>query len=129
MMVSRMKKILLIDDNRDVTSALHDALELNGVEVVAYNDPIEAVDDFKAGDYSLVLLDFQMPGMNGFQVYRELRKTDEKVRICFLTAFDVYEHEFSALFPEVKIQKFLKKPVELSTIVKMMNELTLEGSA
>src|SRR5579872_5295371 len=101
MMVSQMKRILVVDDNREVTGALQAGIELNGIEVVAYNNPIEAVDHFKAGAYDLILLDFRMPGMNGFQVYRELRKTDAKVRICFLTAFDVYEREFNVLFPEI----------------------------
>ena len=38
--------------------------------------------NFKAGEFDLVLLDFQMPGMNGFEVYRELRKADDKVNVC-----------------------------------------------
>src|SRR5580692_4082199 len=97
------KRVLIIDDNPEVTDAIKLGIERRGMRITAFNDPVEAVRNFKAGDYDFVLLDFQMPGLNGFEVYRELRKTDKEVKICFLTAFNVSDREFAKVFPDAKI--------------------------
>jgi DNA-binding response OmpR family regulator len=102
-------------------------LESRGFAVDAYNDPVEAVSGFKPGAYDLVILDIKMPRMNGFQVYRELKKTDQDVKVWFFTAFEVYQDEFSKIFPDVKVQKFLKKPMLMSFLAGEVNRF-LDGS-
>jgi CheY-like chemotaxis protein len=119
-------KILVIDDNPDVTRALKSILELNGAKVTVYNNPLEAVKKFRAHEYDLVLLDFQMPEMDGFEVYRHLTKVDKSARICLLTSFDVYEREFATVFPGARIHAFLKKPVETRSLLKIVNALAPE---
>jgi DNA-binding response OmpR family regulator len=74
-------RILLVDDESDVTLAFKIGLEDNGFVVDAFNDPILALSSFNQGLYSLVLLDIKMPKMNGFELYREIRKLDDKVKI------------------------------------------------
>jgi two-component system catabolic regulation response regulator CreB/two-component system response regulator ChvI len=61
----------------------------HGISVDTYNDPVEAISEFRAGVYDLVILDIRMPKMNGFHVYKELKKIDEDMMVCFLTAFEV----------------------------------------
>jgi two-component system, OmpR family, response regulator ChvI len=117
------RRILIIDDNSGVTHALKSAIEMADVKVAVFNDPRRAVAGFRADAYDLVLLDIRMPKMNGFEVYRELRKIDENVRICLLSAFDIREREFAVMFPEAKIHAFLTKPVDLGTIVNLVNDL------
>src|SRR5919112_746897 len=80
--------ILIVDDEPDITSSLKMGLEYNGFEVHTFNDSIEALSNFKAGLYDLVLLDIKMPKMNGFELCQEIKKEDEKVKVCFLTAFE-----------------------------------------
>jgi DNA-binding response OmpR family regulator len=99
-------------------------LELHGFRVDAYNDPAEAIKAFRPGTYDLVLLDIQMPRTNGFDVYRELRKIDGKVAICFLTALEIFEEEFSRLFPGIRISKFLKKPISIDALIHEVQQLT-----
>lgn len=115
------RRILIVDDNPDLTDAIKLGIESKGMQVTAFNDPIEAVRNFNAGDYDFVLLDFRMPGLNGFEVYRELRKTDKEVKICFLTSFNVRGSEFAKMFPDAKITAFLTKPVELSVLMKVVD--------
>ena len=115
------RRVLVIDDI-PVTDAIKLGIERRGMQIMAFNDPVEAVRNFKAGDYDFVLLDFQMPRLNGFEVYRELRKTDKEVKICFLTGFTVSEREFAKVFPDAKIAAFLTKPVELSVLIKLVND-------
>lgn len=61
-------------------------LEKAGFLVDYYYNPIIALDEFKSNFYNLIILDIQMPDINGMQLYREIRKKDKKVKICFLTA-------------------------------------------
>jgi len=111
----------------DITRGVKIGLESRGFKVDAYNDPVEAVSGFKPGTYDLVILDIKMPRMNGFQVYRQLKKTDESVSVWFFTAFEVYQSEFSKIFPDVKVQKFLKKPMLMSSLAAEVNRF-LDGN-
>ena len=88
------KRILVVDDEIDITTVYTVALQDNGFKVDAFNDPLQALSDFKSGIYSLVLIDYKMPKMNGFELYQEIRKVDTKVKVCFITAFDVYHEEY-----------------------------------
>jgi CheY-like chemotaxis protein len=69
------------------------------------SNPIEAIRDYIPGVYDVILLDIQMPKMDGFDVYRELRRIDKDARICFLTAVDGYQDKFKRLFHEVRNQE------------------------
>ena len=82
-------RILLVDDEVDITMVYTMGLQDNGFKVDAFNDPLQALSDFKSDIYSLVLIDYKMPKMNGFELYQEIRKVDTKVKVCFITAFDV----------------------------------------
>jgi DNA-binding response OmpR family regulator len=117
------RRILIIDDNAEVTKALKSAIEIAGVKVTTFNDSVEAVRSFRADAYDMILLDFNMPALNGFETYRELRKVDEKVKICFLSAFDIYEREFAIVFPQAKVYAFLTKPVDVATILKLIKKI------
>ena len=116
---------MIVDDNLELALALKSGLELDGVEVTAYQDPVEAITSFKPGRYDLVLLDVSMPAMSGFEVYRRLKRTDSNVRVCFLTAFNIYDREFSRLFPDVKVERFLKKPVTIRSITEQIEQMPL----
>ena len=65
-----------------------------------------------------------MPVMNGFQLYRQIRKIDSKVKVAFMTAFDVYEAEFQKVMPSIDVKLFFKKPMYLGDLVqKVKHEL------
>ena len=67
------KKILIVDDEPDVTFTLKKGLEDEGFQIDAFNDPLEALSYFKAGQYDMLLLDVKMPKLNGFELYKELK--------------------------------------------------------
>jgi len=62
------------------------ALEGNGFVVDTFDDPLLALQDFRKDFYDLLILDIRMKKMNGFELYDEIRKIDDKVKVCFLTA-------------------------------------------
>src|SRR5256885_17144011 len=98
------KRILIIDDEDDVNLVFKVVLEDSGFEVDTFSKPVLALENFKNGLYDLVILDMKMPKMDGITVYQEIRKLDDKVEICFLTAgdvnYEVFAKEFSILNKE-----------------------------
>ncbi|HZD81856.1 MAG TPA: response regulator [Nitrososphaeraceae archaeon] len=89
-------RILLVDDEADISLTFSIVLEDNGFVVNAFNDPLLALSSFKQGLYALALIDIKMPKMNGFDLYRQIRKLDDKVKVCFMTAFDIKKEEIKA---------------------------------
>lgn len=79
-----------------------------------------ALDEFKPNFYGLIILDVQMPDINGFQLYREIKKRDINAKICFLTGsqsiFDI-AHKFTSVY------NFITKPVENKELIKIVNDV------
>ena len=116
-------RILIIDDEVDITLFLKKALENYDFEVITFNDPLQALSNFKAGKYDLILLDVRMPNMDGFELYQELQKIDGKAKICFMTAFEVYYDALRELFPDSYSSVcFIKKPFSIQEFVKKISK-------
>ncbi len=116
-----LKKILVVDDEPDITTSIKNGLERKDFEVYAYNDPLKALADFKSGLYDLILIDIRMPKMNGFELYRELKKKSDNVKICFFTAFEVYYEEFRKMFPDLEVKCFIRKPIMINDLIAHIN--------
>lgn len=110
-------RILIIDDESDITSALKNGLELQGFKVDVFNEPLKALSNYTPGSYHLLILDVKMPKMNGFELYKVIRKLDKEIVVCFWTAFEVCYDELKKLFPAMDEKYFIRKPIA-------MNELT-----
>ena len=117
------RRVLIVDDEVDITDALKAGLERRGYEVQTFNDSQEALLKIRNSAYDIAILDIRMPKMNGFELYREMRKVDGKASVCFLTAFDVHKDEFEKMFPDVKVKAFLKKPITIDSLVASLNAL------
>ena len=74
------KRVLIVDDEVDITTIFKLALEKVNLHVEVYNDPLLALSDYKAGMYDLLLFDIRMPGMNGFELYRKIKDIEEERR-------------------------------------------------
>jgi len=116
-----LKKVLVVDDETDIADVVKQGLELQGIQVDAFNDPQKALEHFKPGAYEMVILDVRMPRMNGFQLYREIMKRDDKAKVLFITAFEESPEEFRKAFPELDTHRFLRKPF---TISKLKDRIT-----
>ena len=116
-----MKKILVVDDEPDITESVKSGLVKKGFEVSTYNDPAKALDEYVPDAFDLLLLDIRMPKMNGFELYREIKKKNEKVRVCFFTAFEVYYEEFRKMFPNLQVRCFIRKPITINDLVTHIN--------
>jgi DNA-binding response OmpR family regulator len=126
-MTNKRKTILIVDDEPDIASYLKLSLEDNGFEVHSFNDPILALDNFRKRSYSLLILDIKMPKMNGFELYTKIKKIDDKVRVCFMTALSElqeYESFRKEVFPEEGKRYFIQKPVRNEEVVRIVNTIT-----
>jgi DNA-binding response OmpR family regulator len=112
--------ILVVDDEPDINLSLKISLEDNGFQVDAFDDPVLALDNFRKGAYDLLILDIKMPKLNGFELYREIRKIDNKVKICFLTAGEMYYGAYADIFNE---NQFIRKPIENKELINRVNEM------
>src|SRR5438105_13873282 len=93
--------ILLIDDENDTLATLKKGLEGKGFEVDAFAASPQALQQFKPCRYDVVLTELSMPILNGFEVYKLIRKQDDKVRIFFMSATEVLEQDIKLAFPSL----------------------------
>jgi two-component system, OmpR family, response regulator ChvI len=120
------RKLLLVDDEKDLTSLLFTILRKSGYEVLFFNDPFMALERFKPRYYDLMILDIRMPKMNGFELYRQIRRMDNRVKVCFLTAigeFKEYEQYRKEVYPKLGERHFITKPVSNQELIGRINEM------
>src|SRR5690242_12777599 len=120
------RRILLIDDDIDITIFFNLVLVDAGFYVDVFNDPVQALSKFKPNYYDLLLIDIRMPKMNGFELLNKLRKKDTKVKVCFITSFEAYYKAMIEEHPliEKEIGCLIKKPVTARTLVEQIKNET-----
>ena len=117
------RRILVVDDELDITLTLQAGLEDGGFDVDAFNDPEMALSSYKPGLYDLVLIDIMMPKMDGFALYERIKTVDPGGKVCFLTAGEMYseeirEEEHSTLNKDL----FLQKPISNDDLIREINK-------
>jgi DNA-binding response OmpR family regulator len=118
------KRILVVDDEPDLTQVSTLALEYHGFKVDSFNDPQEALSKFKPGSYDLIILDIKMPKMDGFELYHEIKKKDNNAKVCFLTASELYYEEFrNEEYRALDRNLFIRKPIDNEDLVKEINKM------
>jgi DNA-binding response OmpR family regulator len=118
------KKILAVDDEPDLTKLCSLALEYHGFKVDTFNDPQEALSNYKPGYYDLVILDIKMPKMDGFELYDEIKKKDQKAKVCFLTASELYYEEFRKKeYHAIDKSLFIRKPIDNEELLKELDRI------
>ena len=121
-----MKKILLVDDEQDILEVLKRSIEIESekkeqrLQVNSFSSPQEALESFEPGVYDLAIIDIRMPGMNGFELYRELKALDPTITMCFLSAFEMHQEEFKRIFPSMSdsIKTIIQKPITAQRLLK-----------
>jgi DNA-binding response OmpR family regulator len=118
------KRIMVVDDEPDLTLFFTVSLEYHGFNVEAFNDPRKALSNFKPDYYDLVVLDIKMPHMDGFELYREIQKIDSKANVCFLTASELYYKEFREKeYNAIDKDLFIRKPIANEELIKEIDRL------
>ena len=128
-----LKRILVVDDEPDVTLTFKVGLEgyhygnhnddnndKTRFEVYTYNDPLEALSEFKPHFYDLMLVDVYMPNMNGFQLCEKILELDVNIGVCFISAAEINIEALREVYPKLSFGCFMKKPVAIEYLVKRL---------
>jgi DNA-binding response OmpR family regulator len=96
-------------------------LQDEGFDVYTYNDPLEALSQFRPNFYDLLLIDINMPQMDGIELSRRILELDTNVKICFITGGEANIEVLRELYPTRSIGCYIKKPVTIEQLVKRVN--------
>ncbi len=120
----KTKKILIVDDEPDITLAFNMLLKREGFEVDTFNDPVLALSNFAPNYYDIALLDIKMPKMDGFSLYGEISTRDKNLKIYFLTASEEYYETFrNEEFAKIDKDLFIQKPIANRELVNKINQI------
>ena len=115
---------MVVDDEYDLTLFYRMSLEYYSFEVETYIEPEKALSNFKLNYYDLIILDIKMPKMDGFELYREIKKRDPNAKACFLTASELYYKEFRAKeYSTLDKELFIRKPIGNEELIKEIRRL------
>jgi CheY-like chemotaxis protein len=123
-----VKRILLVDDDPDITLTFKKGLEGENetsgnkvvLQVFTYNNPLVALAEFRTDFYDLLLVDVNMPKMNGFEFSEKILELDLNVRICFISAGEMNVEALREQYKSLSLGCFIKKPVTLEDLVSRL---------
>ena len=108
---------MLVDDDCDAVFTFKFVLESYDYEVDGFTDPILALKRFSRGLYDLIVIDIRMPTMNGFELYKLLKRRDYEANICFVTAGEIQWQDCHDIQYAIDSKRFLRKPISNSELL------------
>jgi DNA-binding NtrC family response regulator len=115
--------VSIVDDELDITQLYQDAIygKIDGISVVCFNNPVTALEHFieNKKDYALVISDLRMPGLNGLELLKKVKKLNPKVRTILISAYEVENDPvFRGYVKEGVIDVFIHKPMTIECLCK-----------
>ena len=118
MTVLEKRRVLIADDERSMRTTLADILVDNGFEVSTAEDGLAAVEMCQRENYDVVLMDVRMPGIDGIEAYRRIRKTLANVRVILMSAYGEEDLKHEVL--QEGAIAFLDKPLNLEKLIQLL---------
>ncbi|MBU7035462.1 MAG: response regulator [Theionarchaea archaeon] len=113
--------ILIVDDDEGMTETLKDILEHVGYHVGIAEDGCTALEEMEHDSYDVAFVDFRMPGIDGLEAIRRIRKADSSIRLFMITAFPVENLEQNVV--KEGAQGVLYKPLDIKNILDIVKNL------
>ena len=120
-MISKIKQILLVEDDDNFGTVLRDYLQLNGYKVVLTRNGLEGFEKFKKNEFDICILDVMMPYKDGFTLAKEIRSKDKITPIVFLTAKSMKEDVLKGY--KIGADDYLTKPFDSEILLKKLEVL------
>jgi DNA-binding NtrC family response regulator len=114
------EKVLLIDDEVEFLEALSERMEIRGMEVTTAESASNAVDALGAGDYDAIVLDLQMPDMNGIEMLKLIRKSHPDLQVILLTGQATLEAGIQAM--KLGAMDFMEKPADINSLTEKIKK-------
>lgn len=125
-----MKKVLVVDDTKNIRILLTKCLQMEGFEVVTAADGREALDMFKREDFDLAFLDIKMPNFSGTDVLKAVRDMGKTTPVIIITAYATIKNAVECT--QMGAVAYLQKPFTLEKIRNVLSSLNMDmlgGSA
>ena len=122
-MAQLKKRILIVDEEKDVGGTFETILENYGFEIDYFTDPDLALEKFKPNLYDLTILDIKMPKINGFELYDQLKSRDSNIKTLFVTALssvESYNIQNGKVYPLKGQRHFMTKPVSSKELLEQV---------
>jgi CheY-like chemotaxis protein len=121
-----LSRILIVDDQPDIALTFKKGLEAENrsgdsntvFEVYTYNDSLIALSEFKPHFYDLLLIDINIPKLNGFELSEKIIELDINIRVCYITAGELNINALREQYPNLSFGCFIKKPVTIDDLVR-----------
>ena len=123
----RRPHVLCVDDEPVTLRLVSRILEDVGMDPESAGDPVAALATFDGGSFDLVLTDIRMPGMNGFQLARELCQLRPDVSIVLMSSFEINKEEFNKVLPSTEVAAFITKPISKNLLLDTVGALFVDG--
>lgn len=134
-------RILIIEDDKNISELERDYLEINGYEVMIHNDGIAGLEEAEKEPYDLIILDLMLPGMDGFEICKRLREKLEipliivsarsedidKIRGLGLGADDYMTKPFSPAELVARVKSHIKRFQRLIHKIEAVDEIAIKG--
>ena len=120
-MISKIKQILLVEDDDNFGTVLRDYLQLNGYKVVLTRNGLDGFEKFKKNEFDICILDVMMPYKDGFTLAKEIRSKDKTTPIIFLTAKSMKEDVLKGY--KIGADDYLTKPFDSEILLKKLEVL------
>jgi DNA-binding NtrC family response regulator len=115
--------VVVVDDERDIVNQIKRFLEaIDGLKVYTFTDPFAALEHFNSdckGNH-IVISDIIMPGMNGYEFVKQVKKIDPQVKIILMSSFERSDNNILDVLPAVNIDTFLQKPFSLDILTNIV---------
>ena len=119
-------KILLVEDDEIIGESIKSYLEISGNQVDYYNNPLKVLEEVYPDHYDIFLIDINMPDMNGYELYEELKKYAPDIPVIFITAYSDIEHIEKAF--DLGAADYIKKPFELKELELRIKRLVFRNT-
>ena len=118
--------ILVVDDEHDIVNFIKQSLEINGFQVHTFTDALSALEYFNLNPkaHHVVISDIRMPGMNGYEFVKQVKKLNPKVKIILMSAFEIKDKEFHNVLPDIKVDTFLQKPFCIAQLKEVTKKIS-----
>ncbi len=126
-MSSNDRIVSVVDDEIYITKLFHEALRQNidGISVFSFIDPVKAFEHFteNSENYTLVISDLRMPGLNGLELLKKVKTSNPKVRTILMSAYNFEEEElYQQYMKEGVINSTIEKPVTMNRLYQRVRD-------
>jgi DNA-binding NtrC family response regulator len=114
------EKILLVDDEKDFLDVMSERIEARGMEVTTAESAVKALKQVESGGFDAIILDLMMPGMDGLETLKAIKKKNPDLQVILLTGHATIEKGIEAM--KLGAMDFLEKPADLDKLTEIIKK-------